>query len=86
VKTGGKRYVDTGVLITDFTSFPFDSERHAQALARMNYIHAHYPITNDDKLYTLSVFVTVPKTWLEKYDWRPLTQLETVVLSPIFIH
>jgi len=84
VKTGGKRYADTGILIYDFTTFPFDSERHAQALARMNWIHSHYPISNDDKLYTLSVFVSVPKVWLERYDWRPITELETAVCLSVY--
>ena len=78
-KLGGKRYVDTGVAITDFINFPFDSERHAEAMARTNWLHSHYNISNDDKLYTLSVFVTCPARWLEKYDWRPLSQLEIAV-------
>jgi hypothetical protein len=82
VKTGGRRYADTGVLISDFTSFPFDSERHAMALARVNWLHAHYPISNDDMLYTLSVFVSVPKMWLAKFDWRPISELETAVCPP----
>jgi hypothetical protein len=83
VKTGGRRYVDTGVLISEFSSYPFTSERHARAIARMNWIHEQYRISNDDKLYTLSVFVTSPARWLEKYDWRPLTELETAVLLPL---
>jgi hypothetical protein len=83
VKTGGRRYVDTGVLISEFTTYPFTSERHARAIARMNWIHDQYKISNDDKLYTLSVFVTSPARWLQKYDWRPLTDLETAVPLPL---
>ena len=79
VKTGARRYVDTGVLIRDFTSFPFNSERHAKALARMNWLHSRYNISNDDMLYTLSVFVTSPDKWLGLYDWRGLTELEVSV-------
>ena len=82
VKTGGRRYVDTGVLISEFSGYPFTSERHVRAIARMNWIHEQYRISNDDKLYTLSVFVTSPARWLEKYDWRPLTELETAVPPP----
>ena len=79
VKKGGKRYADTGVLISDFTTFPLDSERRARALARTNWLHSHYNISNDDKLYTLSVFVTVPKHWLENYEWRSLRPIEIAV-------
>jgi hypothetical protein len=82
VKTGGKRYMDTGILVSDFTTYPFDSERHARAIARMNWLHSNYNISNDDKLYTLSVFLTVPQRWLEKYEWRPLTELEIAVTCP----
>jgi len=82
VKTGGRRYVDTGVLIRDFTSSPFDSTRHATALARMNWLHSRYDISNDDMLYTLSVFVTCPQRWLERFEWRELTELEVGVCAP----
>jgi hypothetical protein len=81
IKTGGRRYADTGVLLSDLTTYPFDSERHARALARMNYLHSHYKISNDDFLYTLSVFVTSPQRWIEKWEWRPLTELEIAVSS-----
>jgi hypothetical protein len=81
VKTGARRYVDTGVLIRDFTSFPFNSERHAKALARMNWLHSRHNISNDDMLYTLSVFVTGPDKWLGLYDWRGLTELEVNVIT-----
>ena len=81
-KTGSRRHVDTGVMIADSVYSPFDSQRHAHALAPMNWLHAHYKISNDDKLYTLSTFVTGPQQWLEKYDWRPLTEREVAVYPP----
>ena len=74
--------MDTGILVSDFTTYPFDSERHARAIARMNWLHSNYNISNDDKLYTLSVFITVPQRWLEKYEWRSLTELEIAVTCP----
>jgi hypothetical protein len=76
---GGKRYADTAILISEFTTNAFDSDRHALALARVNWLHSHYNIRNDDLLYTLSVFVTCPTRWLERYDWRPLSSLENTV-------
>jgi hypothetical protein len=83
VKTGGKRFVDTGVLITEFATYPFDSERYARAIARVNYLHSHYNISNDDLLYTLSVFITVPQEFLEKYEWRSLSEIELAVCPRI---
>jgi uncharacterized membrane protein len=49
------------------------------ALARMNYLHSLFDISNDDKLYTLSVFTSTPKLWVEKYEWRNFTDLEVAV-------
>jgi hypothetical protein len=54
------------------------SKRILKALARMNYIHSKYQkagkISQDDLLYTLSVFVTEPITWVGKYEWRSMTE------------
>jgi hypothetical protein len=58
---------------------PFDGERHAKALGRVNWLHGQYNISNDDLLYTLSVFISAPERWLIKYDWRCLTELELTV-------
>ncbi|KAI0030988.1 hypothetical protein K488DRAFT_53034 [Vararia minispora EC-137] len=45
-------------------------------IARMNWLHAHYHISNDDYLYTLSLFVLDPIRWTRNYSWRPLSPLE----------
>lgn len=46
----------------------------------MNYLHAPYlksgKITNDDLLYTLSLFALEPSRWVKKHEWRCLTELE----------
>lgn len=46
----------------------------------MNFLHAGYKeagkITNDDMLYTLSLFALEPARWVKKYEWRELTELE----------
>jgi hypothetical protein len=38
-----KRYVDTGVIIGEFSGHHPKSERVLKALARMNYIHRYFP-------------------------------------------
>lgn len=50
----------------------------------MNYLHGRYQkagkISNDDMLYTLSLFVLEVERWTREYDWRPLTQMEICAL------
>lgn len=46
----------------------------------MNYLHSSYlksgKITNDNLLYTLSLFALEPARWVSRYEWRALTDLE----------
>lgn len=35
-------------------------------------------ILQDDLLYTLSVFITEPITWIKKFEWRDLTEMESL--------
>ncbi len=46
----------------------------------MNFLHAGYQkagkISNDDMLYTSSLFVLEPARWVKMYEWRELTELE----------
>lgn len=55
---------------------PADDPRAMIALARVNWLHSQYNISNDNFLYTLALFVQEPKTWAERYGWRPLSPLE----------
>lgn len=80
VETASKRIADAGVLLLEFALNEPTSERAIQAIARMNFLHAGYrkagKITNDDLLYTLSLFALEPARWVERYEWRKLTELE----------
>ena len=80
IETASKRVADTGVLLLEFALNEPTSQRATQAIVRMNYLHARYrkagKITNDDLLYTLSLFALEPARWIEKYEWRSLTELE----------
>lgn len=74
-----RRAEDTGVVIAEFLCPEgLDSERATTALARMNWLHRRYGkrITRDDMLYTLSLFIFEPIIFCEKFEWRPLTQME----------
>lgn len=78
--TASKRAADAGVLILEFVLNKPTSERAIEATARMNYLHSPYrksgKITDDDFLYTLSIFALEPSRWINRYDWRSLSDLE----------
>lgn len=80
-----KRYADTGVLLSDMYGGEPDSDRCIDAYARLNYLHGHYikqgKISNDDMLYTLSLFLNQPVEWINKYEWRQLTDLEICAMG-----
>ncbi|OZJ02498.1 hypothetical protein BZG36_04847 [Bifiguratus adelaidae] len=73
-----KRGDDTGLIIDTFLENAPNSEESLRAIKRMNYIHDQYrgKISNDDFLYTLSVFVFCPIRWMRKYEWRAMSPRE----------
>ncbi|OBT64848.1 hypothetical protein VE03_06445 [Pseudogymnoascus sp. 23342-1-I1] len=84
-ETASKRYEDTSVLIGEYLAHDPREERALKAIARMNYLHSPYvksgKISNDDLLYTLSVFVSEPISWVGRFEWRRLTDLEICALA-----
>lgn len=79
-ENASRRAEDTGVILAELMAEDggLDGERATGALSRMNWLHRRYGsrITRDDLLYTLSLFIFVPTEWCEKFEWRPLTELE----------
>ncbi|KAJ7629474.1 hypothetical protein DFH06DRAFT_1225821 [Mycena polygramma] len=84
-----RRYSDTEILIATFLACPLagrlvgaepgattNDPRASIALARMNWLHSKYKISNEDYLYTLGLFMFQPATWAAQYGWRPLSPLE----------
>ena len=80
VDTTSKRTADTGVLLLEFCLTKPSSDRAVKAISRMNYLHSRYQksgrISNDDMLYTLSLFAIEPVRWVNRFEWRSLTQFE----------
>ena len=83
--TATKRYTDTTVLIAEFLQFHPTSERSIEAIGRMNFIHSQYQksgkITNDDMLYTLSLFACEPVRWIDRFEWRTLEDFEKCAIG-----
>ncbi|MFZ5443060.1 MAG: oxygenase MpaB family protein [Myxococcota bacterium] len=73
---GQKRYDDTRLLIGHILECGLDDETGARALARMNRIHSHYRIPNDDYLFVLWTFIDFPIRWLAEFGHRPMTPHE----------
>lgn len=84
VQYAPRRYADTAVLITEFLAHSPSSDRANSAIARMNYLHSMYQrsgkISNDDMLYTLSLFVLEVERWVRENEWRSLTPMELCAL------
>lgn len=80
-----KRAADTSVLLTNMIMRPPGSPQARLAVARTNYLHNIYRrtgrISNDDMLYTLSLFTLQPMRWTAIYDWRPLSDMERCALA-----
>lgn len=81
----GKRYADTAALLVEMYANAPGSERAAEAFARLNYLHGRYiragRIGNDDMLYTLALFMTQPVRWVDRYEWRRVTELERCAMG-----
>ncbi|KAJ7117921.1 hypothetical protein C8R43DRAFT_1036904 [Mycena crocata] len=84
-----RRYADTEILIATWMACPLagrlvtaepgepaNDPRASIALARVNWLHSKYKISNEDYLYTLGLFTFEPATWAARYGWRPLSPLE----------
>eukprot|EP01116_Phalansterium_solitarium_P019681 TRINITY_DN5599_c2_g1_i1.p1 TRINITY_DN5599_c2_g1~~TRINITY_DN5599_c2_g1_i1.p1 ORF type:complete len:332 (+),score=90.51 TRINITY_DN5599_c2_g1_i1:114-1109(+) len=71
-KEPGKRYEDTELIIREIVEHAFNSERSDKAIRRLNFIHGHYKISNDDFLYVLSTFCVAPTNFVKRFEWTPL--------------
>ncbi|TGO60857.1 hypothetical protein BCON_0032g00520 [Botryotinia convoluta] len=84
-ETASKRYADTTVLIAEFSSHHSLHPRVLKAISRMNYLHSGYQkagkISNEDLLYTLSVFITEPIGWIGDWEWRTLNEMEICAIA-----
>ena len=78
---GIKRYDDTLVFQEEAVADGVDSPRARVALDRLNRIHGHYQIPNDEFQYVLATTLVGPVRWIERYGWRRLDPVEIVALT-----
>ena len=67
---GVKRYDDTILIGEEATIDGIDSERGHAAVRRLNRIHGHYDIPNDEFAYVLATTIVGPVRWISAYGWR----------------
>ncbi|PWY94240.1 67 kDa myosin-cross-reactive antigen family protein [Aspergillus sclerotioniger CBS 115572] len=83
--TSFKRYADTGALIGQFMTYAPTSPRARTAIARTRFLHAGYrasgKILESDMLYTLSLFATEPIRFVQRFEWRDMTDLEQCAIG-----
>ncbi|SIS21646.1 oxygenase MpaB family protein [Williamsia sterculiae] len=71
-----KRYDDTGLLLDEVLQSGLSSVDGRNAVRRINQMHKAYDISNEDFLYVLATFVVTPVRWLERFGWRPVSEVE----------
>ncbi|KAI8629833.1 hypothetical protein F5Y19DRAFT_484749 [Xylariaceae sp. FL1651] len=80
-----KRAADTSVLLTNMVIGRPGSQRAVEAVARTNYLHSVHRraghISDDDMLYTLSLFTLEGMRWTDRYEWRKLTPMERCAMA-----
>jgi hypothetical protein len=78
---GVKRYDDTLFFQEEAIADGVDSERSHTAIRRLNRIHGHYDIPNDEFQYVLATTLVGPVRWISRYGWRQLDPVELVALT-----
>ena len=80
-----RRTADTGQLLNNIIIAEPLSKRSIDAIVRTAWIHRGFrkagKITNDEMLYTLSLFALEGMRWVERYEWRCLTDLEVCAIG-----
>jgi hypothetical protein len=79
-----KRYDDTDLILAEILENGYESERAKEAFRRMNKMHTHYNISNDDMRYVLSTFVLGPYNWVNKFGYRQVTEKERVAAHQLW--
>lgn len=80
---GIKRYDDTILIGEESTLDGIDSPRGHDAVRRLNNIHGHYDIPNDEFAYVLATTIVGPVRWISSFGWRPLDPHELVAIARV---
>ncbi len=73
---GVKRYDDTLLFGQEVLLEGANSDRGRASVGRLNRIHGHYDIPNDEFQYVLATTIVGPVRWIQRYGWRRLDPVE----------
>ena len=73
---GVKRYDDTLLIGEEASADGLDSPRGRATVRRLNRIHGHYDIPNDEFAYVLATTIVGPVRWIDEFGWRALDPVE----------
>ncbi|KAL4886562.1 hypothetical protein BJY04DRAFT_75273 [Aspergillus karnatakaensis] len=83
--TSLKRYTDTSALVQEFVGQSPTAARSHAAIVRTRYLHSGYrssgTIREEDMLYTLGLFAVQPVRFINKYEWRELSDMEKCAIG-----
>ena len=80
---GVKRYDDTLLVGEEATVEGIDSGRGHATVRRLNRIHGHYEIPNDEFQYVLATTIVGPVEWIREFGWRGLEPVELQVIAAV---
>lgn len=84
-ETSLKRYTDTSALVQEMVANSPTSQRSYESFARTRFLHSGYrasgKILDDDMLYTLALFALEPIRFINRYEWRQLSELERCAIG-----
>ncbi|CAO3568746.1 unnamed protein product [Mortierella alpina] len=63
-----------------------DEQRADLAMERLNFIHGQYNIKQGDYLYTLSQIVLETPSFIGRFEWRPLQEIEKNAIFAHWLH
>ncbi|KAK1144810.1 hypothetical protein N8T08_004822 [Aspergillus melleus] len=79
-RNASKRAADTEVILSEVHDRLPGSDPHLLGIARMNYLHARFrkagKILDEDMLHTLGSAVVDIMRYVDRYEWRGLTEIE----------
>lgn len=70
------RYDDTSIMLFETIKYGYDSEQGRACIERMNYIHGHFPINNEDFVYITICLILEPIHWNQRFGWRLMSENE----------
>ena len=80
---GIKRYDDTLLIGEEATVEGINSPRARDAVRRLNQIHGHYDIPDDEFAFVLATTIVGPVRWINEFGWRPLDPKEMAALTKV---